>query len=49
MFGFLQAAVVYVIPILLILTLIVTVHELGHFLMAKSFGVAIDRVSIGFG
>ena len=49
MFGFLQAAVVYVIPILLILTLIVTVHELGHFLMAKSFGVAIDRFSIGFG
>lgn len=49
MFGFLQAAVVYVIPILLILTLIVTVHELGHFLVAKSFGVAIDRFSIGFG
>ena len=49
MFGFLQAAVVYIIPILLILTLIVTVHELGHFLVAKSFGVAIDRFSIGFG
>lgn len=49
MSGFLLAAVVYTIPILLILTLIVTVHELGHFLMAKSFNVAIDRFSIGFG
>lgn len=49
MFGFLQTVVVYVIPILLILTLIVTVHELGHFLMAKSFKVAVDRFSIGFG
>jgi regulator of sigma E protease len=49
MSGFLLAAVVYVVPILLILTLIVTVHELGHFLVAKSFNVAIDRFSIGFG
>jgi regulator of sigma E protease len=49
MSGFLQAVVIYTIPILLILTLIVTVHELGHFLMAKSFKVAIDRFSIGFG
>jgi regulator of sigma E protease len=49
MSGFLLAAVVYVVPILLILTLIVTVHELGHFLVAKSFKVAIDRFSIGFG
>lgn len=49
MSGFLLAAVVYVVPILLILTLIVTVHELGHFLVAKGFKVAIDRFSIGFG
>lgn len=34
---------------LFVLTLVVTVHELGHFLAAKAFGVAIDRFSIGFG
>ncbi len=34
---------------LIVLTIVVTIHELGHFLMAKSFGVAIDRFAIGFG
>jgi regulator of sigma E protease len=38
-----------VIPFLLVITLIVTVHELGHFLVARAFGVAVDRFSIGFG
>jgi regulator of sigma E protease len=32
-----------------VITLIVTVHELGHFLAARAFGVAIERFSIGFG
>ncbi|MEO8813399.1 MAG: M50 family metallopeptidase, partial [Caulobacteraceae bacterium] len=36
-------------PFLLVVTVIVTIHELGHFLTAKAFGVAIDRFSIGFG
>lgn len=49
MTGFLAMAVLFVIPLLVILTLIVTVHELGHFLMAKTFNVAVDRFSIGFG
>jgi regulator of sigma E protease len=49
MLGFAQTALTYIIPFLLVLTLVVTVHELGHFLAAKSFGVAIDRFSIGFG
>ena len=34
---------------LIVLTIVVTIHEMGHFLMAKSFGVAIDRFAIGFG
>ncbi len=38
-----------VLPFLLVITLIVTVHELGHFLVARAFGVAVDRFSIGFG
>ena len=42
-------ALIYVAPFLLVITLIVTVHELGHFLTARAFGVAVDRFSIGFG
>ena len=34
---------------LFVLTLLVTVHELGHFLVARWLGVAVDRFSIGFG
>jgi regulator of sigma E protease len=38
-----------VLPFVLLITVIVTVHEFGHFLAARSFGVAIDRFAIGFG
>lgn len=38
-----------IIPFLLVLTLVVTVHELGHFLVARWLGVAVDRFSINFG
>jgi regulator of sigma E protease len=40
---------VYVVPFLFVLGLVVTIHELGHFLAAKACGVAVDRFSIGFG
>ena len=49
MLGFLGQALIYVVPFLIVLTFIVTIHELGHFLTAKAFGVKIDRFSIGFG
>ena len=49
MSGILQTVLLYVVPYLLVLGLVVTVHELGHFLAAKCFGTAIDRFSIGFG
>ncbi|WP_421931499.1 RIP metalloprotease RseP [Phenylobacterium sp.] len=49
MLQFLHTAVTYIVPFVLVLTLVVTVHELGHFWAAKSFGVAVDRFSIGFG
>jgi len=45
----LQTLVLTVIPFLLVLGLVVTVHELGHFLAAKAVGTKIDRFSIGFG
>jgi len=48
-FSFLNLPVVYAIPFLAALTVIIFVHELGHFLVARWFGVAIDTFSIGFG
>jgi regulator of sigma E protease len=38
-----------IVPFLFVLTLVVTVHELGHFLVARWLGVAVDRFSINFG
>ncbi len=49
MMAFLQSALVHVAPFLIVVSLIVTIHELGHFLTARAFGVAIDAFSIGFG
>ncbi|HYD45940.1 MAG TPA: RIP metalloprotease [Phenylobacterium sp.] len=46
---FLTAALTYILPFLFVLTIVVTIHEFGHFLTAKWCGVAIDRFSIGFG
>ncbi|HEY8570864.1 RIP metalloprotease [Phenylobacterium sp.] len=49
MIGFLQTAAYWIIPFLLIIGVVVTVHELGHFLAARWLGTAVDRFSIGFG
>lgn len=44
------SSLLFAIPAyLFVLTIVVTVHELGHFLAAKWCGVAIDQFSIGFG
>src|SRR3984957_13358775 len=34
---------------LFVITLVVFFHELGHFLVARAFGVKVDVFSIGFG
>jgi regulator of sigma E protease len=49
MIGYLHAVLIHVVPFLFVLTLVVTVHELGHFWAARSFNIAVDRFSIGFG
>ena len=49
MIAFLQNAILFVVPLLVVITAIVTVHELGHFAAGRAFGVAIERFSIGFG
>jgi len=49
MMGFLGQTLLYIVPFLLVLTFIIIIHELGHFLVARAFGVKVDRFSIGFG
>lgn len=39
----------YLLPFLIVLTILVFVHELGHFLVARWCGVHVDVFSIGFG
>ncbi len=38
----------YIFPIVLALGILVFVHELGHFLAAKMFGMRVEQFSIGF-
>ena len=38
-----------VLPFLVVLTVIVFVHEMGHYLVARWNGIAIHTFSIGFG
>ena len=38
-----------IIGFLVILTPIVFIHELGHFIFARLFGVEVEKFSIGFG
>jgi regulator of sigma E protease len=39
----------YLIPFLVVLTVLVFVHELGHYLVARRNGVRVEVFSIGFG
>ncbi len=49
MSGILAYAAFYTLPFLLVVGVVVTVHEFGHFLAAKALGTKIDQFSIGFG
>jgi regulator of sigma E protease len=49
MLAFALNAFLWIAPFLIVLTLVVTFHELGHYWVAKAFGTAIDKFSIGFG
>ena len=39
----------YVVPFLIVLTIVVFFHELGHYLVARWNGVKIDAFAVGFG
>jgi regulator of sigma E protease len=47
--GFGESLWSYLIPFLFVLTIVVFFHELGHFSVARWFGVKVDVFSIGFG
>ncbi len=42
-------AITFIIPFLVVMTIIVFIHELGHFAVARYFGVGVESFSIGFG
>ena len=39
----------YIIPFIVLITIVVFIHEYGHYYFAKKFGVGITDFSIGFG
>lgn len=49
MLNFLTTFAFYLLPFVLVLTLVVFVHEFGHFIVGRWCGVKVDAFSIGFG
>ncbi len=47
--GLLQSAVESIVPLVVLLGLLIFVHEMGHFLVAKYFKVRVEVFSLGFG
>jgi regulator of sigma E protease len=47
--SFLIGGLGYILPFLVVLTVLVFVHEMGHYLVARRNGVKIEVFSIGFG
>ena len=41
--------VYYILPFVVVLGILIFAHELGHFLVAKAFGVKVLKFSLGFG
>ena len=48
-FGEIMTYVGYILIAILILLVMITVHELGHYIAGKIFGFGIDEFAIGFG
>ncbi|MBO0735827.1 MAG: RIP metalloprotease RseP [Alphaproteobacteria bacterium] len=49
MLEFLTHGLTYIVPFLVILTVLVFVHEFGHYFIARRNGVRVEVFSIGFG
>lgn len=48
-FSYLHSGISAIIPFVILLGLLIFVHEAGHFLVAKFFGVRVEVFSLGFG
>src|SRR5690606_29836851 len=46
---YLSQGLSFIIPLIILLGLLIFVHELGHFLVAKYYGVRVEVFSLGFG
>ena len=40
---------IHILPFIVVISILVFVHELGHFLVAKKFGIKVEKFSLGFG
>src|SRR5579872_1072477 len=49
LFGLLHQGTSVVVPFIILLGVLIFVHELGHFMVAKFFGVRVEVFSLGFG
>jgi regulator of sigma E protease len=49
LWGQLESLLLYVLPFLVVLTVVVFVHEFGHYFIARLNGVRVETFSIGFG
>lgn len=49
MLDLLMTLAIYVIPFVFVLSLVVFIHEFGHFIVGRWCGVQVDAFSIGFG
>ena len=49
MFNALYSTGIYVVPFIIVLTIVVFFHELGHFWVGRRCGIKVDAFSIGFG
>jgi regulator of sigma E protease len=47
--GWLQHGFSYIVPFVILLGLLIFVHEMGHFLVAKYYKVKVETFSLGFG
>ncbi len=47
--SFISSGVSYVGPFILLMGTLIFIHEMGHFLVAKYFGVRVEVFSLGFG
>lgn len=47
--GFITSSISYIGPFIILMGTLIFIHEMGHFLVAKYFGVRVEVFSLGFG